>query len=140
VRLFNENGSRNVSAERQLEHLNELEDKYESMTYQLAEKTAMLGKKMYVPPTDEEAMQLHREAQRMAAGIAHEVIATLRAIMLNSPRPAVQVDAAKALFEIGSRIAGGDGKAGPVPGTHVLVIDSKDMSAELEKRKKAGAL
>lgn len=140
MKLYNENGSRNIAAERQLEHLHELENRAEALTIELARKAALLDTKLYVPPSDLEARQVHEEAQRMAAGLAHEVIASLRLIMLHSKRPNAQLDAAKALFEIGSRVGGTDGKAGALPGAHVVVIERSDMVHELAIRKKSGAL
>lgn len=138
TRLFNEDGSRNISAEREIVNLHELRNKYESAAIELAQKQQMLEGQMYVPSNDSEAQQLHLEAQRTAAGMSQEIVATLRAIMLTSKRPTAQLDAAKALWEIGSRVHGGSGKAGSVPGMNVLVIDKGDMDRELEKRRKAG--
>lgn len=139
-RLYNETGSRNVAAERQLDHLHELERKAEDMALELAEKTMMLEKVAYVPSSNAEASELHQEAQRMAAGMAVEVVQTLRTIMLTSKRPTAQLDAAKALFEIGGRIRGGDGKPGTLPGSNVIIIDRADLHKELDKRKSAGSL
>lgn len=139
-RLYNETGSRNVAAERQLENLHELEKKAEEMALELAQKTMMLEKQAYLPATDEEAKQLHHEAQRMAAGMAAEIVQTLRTIMLTSKRPTAQLDAAKALFEIGGRIRGGDGKGGALPGANVIVVDRRELHAELDRRKSEGKL
>lgn len=138
--LFNKDGSRNVQAERQLVNLNELRMKYEKANLRLAEQAHMLESKQYVPSSDEEAAQLHRDAQRTAAGLAAEVIATLRTLMLTSHRPTVRLDAAKALFEIGGRIAGGDGKGGALPGANVIIVDRKELVGELEKRRAKGSL
>lgn len=140
VRLFNQDGSRNVAAERQVQNTNELRMKYESQTLELAQKIHLLEKSQYVPASDEEARQLHVEAQRTAAGMAAEVVQTLRALMLTSKRPSVQLDAAKALFEIGGRVRGGDGKNGSLPGANVIVIDRGDLVRELETRRAKGAL
>lgn len=137
-RLYNEDGTRNISAERELDNLHELQNKYESAAIQLAQKQQMLEGRQYVPSDDGEARSLHLEAQRTAAGMSQEIIATLRAIMLTSKRPMAQLDAAKALWEIAGRVHGGNGKAGSVPGMNVLVIDKGDMDRELEKRRKAG--
>jgi hypothetical protein len=140
VRLFNQDGSRNVAAERQVRNTNELRMKFEKNAMELANKIHQLEKKQYVPSSDEEARALHAEAQRMAAGMAAEVIQTLRALMLTSKRATVQLDAAKALFEIGGRARGGDGKSGGMPGTNVLVIDRRDLVDELARRKNEGTL
>lgn len=138
MKLFNENGSRNIAAERELENLHELQDKAEQMALELAQKTHMLEKSQYVPASADEAAKLHHDAQLTAAAMGHEIIATLRSIMLTSKRPTAQLDAAKALWEIGGRVRGGDGKAGAMPGMNVLVIDKGDMDRELERRRKAG--
>lgn len=138
VRLFNQDGTRNVQAERQISSINDLRVKYEKLTLELAEKAHMLESKQYVPASDEEARQTHAEAERIAAGLALEVITTLRTLMLTSRRPTVQLDAAKALFEIGGRVRGGDGKANALPGKNVLVIDRRDLVSELEKRRAEG--
>jgi hypothetical protein len=140
VRLFNQDGTRNVQAERQIQHVNDLRTKYESQALELAQKVHMLETVQHVPATDEEARQLHQEAQRTAAAMAHEVIQTLRSLMLTSKRATVQLDAAKALFEIGGRVRGGDGKSGSLPGANVIVIDRSDLVRELETRKAKGTL
>lgn len=138
--LFNRDGTRAVQAEKQLSNVNELRVKYEKMALRLAEQTQMLESKQYVPADDAEAAQLHREAQRTAAGLAAEVIQTMRTLMLTSKRPTVRLEAAKALFEIGGRIAGGDGKGAPLPGSHVIVVDREALVSELEQRRAKGKL
>lgn len=140
VRLFNQDGTRNINAERQINDINNLRVKYERMVQDLAQKTQLLEGKQYVPASDEEARQTHIEAERIAAGLALEVVTMLRTLMLTSKRPTVQLDAAKALFEIGGRVKGGDGKMGALPGKNVLVIDRRDLVDELEKRKLEGKL
>lgn len=140
VRLFNHDGTRNVQAERQISSINELRVRYEKLVRELSEKTHLLESKQYVPASDEEARQLHVEAERVAAGLALECVTMLRTLMLTSKRPTVQLDAAKALFEISGRVKGGDGKAGPLPGKNVLVIDRRDLEAELEKRRAEGKI
>lgn len=140
VRLFNYDGTRNVQAERQISSINELRVRYEKLVRELSEKTHLLESKQYVPASDEEARQLHVEAERVAAGLALECVTMLRTLMLTSKRPTVQLDAAKALFEISGRVKGGDGKAGPLPGKNVLVIDRRDLEAELEKRRAEGKI
>jgi hypothetical protein len=138
-KLFNENGSRNIAAEKQLENVERLTQEAEERAQELAQRVHLLDKAVYVPPRDE-AAALYDEAQRMAAGMSAEIISTLRSIMLTSKRPTAQLDAAKALFEIAGRVKGGDGKAGSLPGANVLVIDGRDLQKELDKRKLEGAL
>lgn len=134
-KLFKESGERDYGAEKRLNEIALEADAVEKQALKLAQMQQMLGDIEHVPSTDIEARERYQAAQRRAAGMSDEVLSELRNLMFNASRPTVKLEAAKALWEIASRIMGGDGKAGPLPGVNVLVVDKGDFQQEMQRRR-----